>query len=272
MESCRKNLMKTCKKGPTRGKGGPQNSSCEYRGVRQRTWGKWVAEIREPKKRTRLWLGSFSTAEEAALAYDEAARRLYGPEAHLNLPHIHSNPHSLQKTLSVNWFSSKNFGSNYHSYGVLNLNAQPNVHVIHQRLQEMKKNVNQPPPVSCPLVFSEKGKVNSGPEIEREEKDGLENYGFSAQEKQIDLKEFLEQLGVLKEESGSDSSATPPQQILLGNNFPAISETGELDGQDFLWDELEELNGFDHNTDDQTCTIQIEGHEDICLTSSIWDL
>jgi hypothetical protein len=74
------------KKGSMRGKGGPQNATCEFRGVRQRTWGKWVAEIREPKKRSRLWLGSFASAEEAARAYDDAARRLYGVHAHINLP------------------------------------------------------------------------------------------------------------------------------------------------------------------------------------------
>ncbi|KAG0601329.1 hypothetical protein M758_11G102300 [Ceratodon purpureus] len=77
---------KRWKKGSMKGKGGPENAACEFRGVRQRTWGKWVAEIREPKKRARLWLGSFSTAKEAALAYDIAARKLYGPLAELNLP------------------------------------------------------------------------------------------------------------------------------------------------------------------------------------------
>jgi hypothetical protein len=77
---------KRWKKGAMKGKGGPENAACEYRGVRQRTWGKWVAEIREPKKRARLWLGSFPTAQEAALAYDIAARKLYGPLAELNLP------------------------------------------------------------------------------------------------------------------------------------------------------------------------------------------
>ena len=147
-----------------RRRGGPENGMHQYRGVRQRQWGRWVAEIREPRLRTRMWLGTFGTALEAARAYDEAALVYHGPGARLNLPNEAYRKSDTNSSVQSAYPNSEHISVHYGGMGATaistsnstsNLNSRDNP-LLGSTMHSVK--VNPPPP----LLRSSSCNMNGG--------------------------------------------------------------------------------------------------------------
>ncbi|RVW16483.1 Dehydration-responsive element-binding protein 2F [Vitis vinifera] len=218
MENNRKSPLKQWKKGPTRDK----------EGLRM------------------LPASSVELGEEPG----ETARILYGPDAYLNLPHLQCNFNPPIKSQNLKWFLSKNFISMFPSSGLFNINAQTSVHLIHQRLEDLKKNG-----VIDPLLLV------------------LPIPGEHEEKPQIDLNEFLQQLGMPRDECQSEGSnmteslAAPESSLKDDNELVGFAE------ESFSLDALIKMCGIEDHQGADASNFQGYGlYEEPAFPPYIWNV
>ncbi|KAG4911773.1 hypothetical protein JHK82_052373 [Glycine max] len=187
------------------------------------------------------------------MAYDEAARRLYGPDAYLNLPHLQPRSTSTITLGKLKWFPSKNFISMFSSYGLLNVNAQPSVHLIHQRLQELKRNS---------VVSQSSSSSSDDPKAEIQNVDS-KNHGEDENPPK-DVQTSSEE----SERTDSSRSSTVREAVLTDD----CDHLGGFSDKSVNWEALIEMHGLAGIQESEVTQLEAyEPNDDLTFSTSIWN-